>query len=371
MANFPTKRIIVFHNDIIPELGNIYGPIMTPFWCETSKIYQMVVSPKRVYEILPDGSRVLLNRHNYNQDNGGGTPPDPEPPITPNDNIPGEHLKEKIESNVGIHKSLRWQNGRFEKYNKLTDIWEVAYSEDLYSDVNTSKVDIGGIRKGMRLNGKTMDDIIFRMINPIVPPALTLTTTPSDEFYEKGTSISTIDLDLNVIKGEFDIAAVKFVKDGTVIDTPAVLPGTDEHYYLTYTTPVDTDTVFQGLVDDGEGDVVVAHTFQFILPKFFGIVSDTVVVDETIFALLDKSLNLNVNNPFTFTASNEKVCFAIPASASLVSVMDQNNFDITSLFSETTITYTLPDLTTESYKVYVTDDPMTVIDFLVTFNLTE
>lgn len=67
------KRIIVTSGGTLYPLGGISGPITKPFMCSVNVIKELLSESKVVYEVTPDGKRILLTRLNFNRVNYGGT----------------------------------------------------------------------------------------------------------------------------------------------------------------------------------------------------------------------------------------------------------------------------------------------------------
>ena len=63
------KRIKILTPGPIPSRGNIYGPVLTPFYETLSSIFRFVASGVDVVEVLSDGTEVKLTVSNYKNDN--------------------------------------------------------------------------------------------------------------------------------------------------------------------------------------------------------------------------------------------------------------------------------------------------------------
>lgn len=66
-----TKKVVIMSAGIIPELGRISGPILTPQDLPIGIVQKLVNSRRRVYECNPKNTdeRVLLTSSNVNADN--------------------------------------------------------------------------------------------------------------------------------------------------------------------------------------------------------------------------------------------------------------------------------------------------------------
>ena len=63
------KRIKILSTGILPVIGFINGPILTPYYESVQTIYQMVLKGIEIVEVLPDGTEVKLTHANVMTDN--------------------------------------------------------------------------------------------------------------------------------------------------------------------------------------------------------------------------------------------------------------------------------------------------------------
>jgi hypothetical protein len=61
------KYVSINDNCVLPELGNISGPIINPVWISIDTIWKLLVNRRHVYEhcITDPTKYVVLNRSNY------------------------------------------------------------------------------------------------------------------------------------------------------------------------------------------------------------------------------------------------------------------------------------------------------------------
>lgn len=64
------KKITISTEGPLRIKGGIRGPIEIPYMEEISVIGRMIMSGYRVFEHLSDGTKVRLDVHNYNKENG-------------------------------------------------------------------------------------------------------------------------------------------------------------------------------------------------------------------------------------------------------------------------------------------------------------
>lgn len=66
------KKITIATSGKLRLKGGIRGPVEIPYMEDVSTIGRMVMAGYKVYEHLSDGSKIQLDVHNYNQENGKG-----------------------------------------------------------------------------------------------------------------------------------------------------------------------------------------------------------------------------------------------------------------------------------------------------------
>lgn len=67
MADMMKKYVSINDNRLLPELGNISGPILNPIWLDIDVIWRLLVNRRHVYEhcITDPDKYVILNKSNY------------------------------------------------------------------------------------------------------------------------------------------------------------------------------------------------------------------------------------------------------------------------------------------------------------------
>ena len=63
------KNIIVKSSGTLHLLSGVAGPILTPFSCTCDTIMHLINTNKDVYEVITDGTKVKLNKDNFNKEN--------------------------------------------------------------------------------------------------------------------------------------------------------------------------------------------------------------------------------------------------------------------------------------------------------------
>jgi hypothetical protein len=228
---------------------------------------------------------------------------------------------------------------------------------------------VGGLKAGTDLEGMTMDEIVDKMIHVKNPPTVVFTVSPSNLIIEKGIELTSVTLTAQITKGDSDIQSINFYKDGAVINTPVVAEVPVQTYVYNYIGSVAVDTEFKVVVVDEDNTVEEVREYMFLLPKFKGILGAGATLDGTAIAALTKFIQQSPTVMSTVTTVNEKVAIAVPVALSIVSIIDQNNYNVTALFETINVPHTLLDSTIETYKLIVSIEPMTVENFSFVFNL--
>lgn len=64
------KKITIDTTGPLSVKGGVSGPIDIPYYEDVEVIGQMIMHRYKVYEHLSDGTKVALNVHNFNKENG-------------------------------------------------------------------------------------------------------------------------------------------------------------------------------------------------------------------------------------------------------------------------------------------------------------
>lgn len=104
------KNIVIEHYGILHTLGGLHGPILEPFSLDVESIRHLVITKKKVIEVLPDGTRVKLDRRNFDRDNTDKQKSLQEQKI-PAPVAPPKEKEEKKQNNKEFTKDNRNQDG--------------------------------------------------------------------------------------------------------------------------------------------------------------------------------------------------------------------------------------------------------------------
>jgi len=108
---------------------------------------------------------------------------------------------------------------------------------------------------------------------------------------------------------------------------------------------------------------------EFAAPTYYGAL-DIVDVNEVNIKTLTKVVRKKSNHSnLLFNPTLERYVYAYPAIyGDLIIIFDNSGFDVTASFNKSVITFTLDDLSSESYNVYVSNIDTTQVNFKNSFN---
>ena len=252
-----------------------------------------------------------------------------------------------------------------------------------------TSITIGGLEKGTELEGKTVREILLKMICPFVYPTVSaeLILSFPNQLYEIGDTVEVQGIRASIEKGSLPINRVIFKqKTGNVYKILKAYSGNvTEHRFLDsdimeITHSIDSD-YFVVDVEDTDGNLVSceAGTIDFVYPVFYGAFNPDTTMSEANIRYLYKVLKYYGDEClFTYTTNNQRMIMAIPEVYGSVSeIVDQNGYIITNSFEAKIVNlhfetrekvgndyqinkYTMP------YRVYYSS-PNTVDGFEVTF----
>ena len=189
-------------------------------------------------------------------------------------------------------------------------------------------------------------------------PSISFSMNPSTTLYELGHIVSNLNLIVNVTKGKEPITEVGILQNGATIKTST---SSFSHTLAN----INKDTSFSAYVTDGI-QRVNSNTLRisFINPIYIGVLTN--ITEQEIKSMTKKIVNVS-SQSYTYTLDTKRMCIAIPSGWNLKSIIDPNNFNITSSFASTNVNITCLDNTVRPYTVYYSDYT-SQNNFLVKFN---
>lgn len=298
--------------------------------------------------------------------------------------IPGEWIYIDLDIlNFGhlIDLVSRTHNGDIYVANKqkFFDKFEIEIAENSGSGggqtINPSYSGIS-LLTGEQFTSSGLQDTLDKIIRiTYLAPTISLAGS-SNIVREKGDTVSSITLTATIAKKSNDISEVRFYQGATLLDTQtsggAIASGGQSTHV--YSTSFDDNISFSSQVDDtldgGNQTIGTASStsYVFVYPYYVG-ANVTELLDIDI-VLLDKVIQ-TAQTTYTkvFTANAGDVFYvAYPDSISpLTSILDVNNFETISSWTQYSENLTCLDGSTQPYRVYTFDNPVAAGDYQYTF----
>ena len=235
----------------------------------------------------------------------------------------------------------------------------------------------GGIAAGETFNAVPLTEMITRILYPWVAPVVTakVAAPANGGVFEKGNTQNVTSITVTVTKKSSDITKVEIFDGASSLGskTGADLDTLNSTGSATFTFTVDVDVTanknFQAKVTDAAEKVTTANTgtFTFVYPYYQGVIAADATADEAAVKALTKLIQAKGTKAVTYTASNQKMVFAVPkANGVIKTITDPNGFNVTDTFAQSELSVTGLDGTAQDYYVYVSN-ATTVSAFKITF----
>ena len=219
-----------------------------------------------------------------------------------------------------------------------------------YKSTEPSTIDFGGIKTGYLPpeEGINILDLIDQAMHPYIykAPSISFSISPNTTLYELGIVVKNLKLIANVTKGKEDITEVGILQGGVLLDK-------SNNSFTKTIEEVKANTSFNAYVTD-DIQRVNSNTIyiNFINPIYIGALTD--ITEEQIKTMTKKVVNVS-SQSYTYTIDTKRMCIVVPSGWNLKSVIDPNNFNITSSFVKTTVNITCLDGIAKPYSVYYSD----------------
>lgn len=231
----------------------------------------------------------------------------------------------------------------------------------------------GGVAAGEDLNGKTVQEVLKKILYPYVEPTVGgATASPNGGTYEKGVTKTITSVSISVTKKSEAITSVALYNGSTLIEDKTGDAVKDGGTFTFSGLNIEVPTNGNQLtvkVTDAKGTVQEKKTtaMTFVYPYYMGTCAAGTAIDETLVESLTKKVESKANKSSTFTVSDGHMVFAYPkAHGALKSILDPNNFETIGNYTQNTVSVTGLDGTAQDYYVYVSG-ATTVSDFTVNF----
>ena len=221
----------------------------------------------------------------------------------------------------------------------------------------------GGVAVGDTFDNVPISKVLDKILYPYVAPVVSATAAPSNGgTFEIGVGTTVTSVTANVTKKARTITKVEvFGSDSaTALATKTDGVANGGSFKLTFSKELKAaaanGTKFTVKVTDSDKKVTSANTgtFSLVYPFYQGVIAAGATADAATVKALTKKVEVKGNKKWAYTATNQKMVFAYPASyGSLTKIFDANNFDVTGTFTKSTVNIACADGTSVPYNVYV------------------
>ena len=221
----------------------------------------------------------------------------------------------------------------------------------------------GGVAVGDTFNNVPISKVLDKILYPYVAPVVSASAAPSNGgTFEIGVGTTVTSVTANVTKKARSITKVEvFGSDSaTALATKTEGVANGGSFSLAFSKVLKAaaanGTRFTVKVTDSDNKVTSANTgtFSLVYPFYQGVVAAGATVDAAAVKALTKKVETKGNKKWAYTAANQKMVFAYPASyGNLTKIFDANNFDVTGTFTKSTVNVSCADGTSVAYNVYV------------------
>lgn len=191
--------------------------------------------------------------------------------------------------------------------------------------------------------GTPLETIIRDMLTEELPPAITITLSPSTTLYDLAVdSISSLTINATATKKTYDIASIKYYINDVLVKENTNCANGGSYPYI-YNTPINSTTVIKVEIEDVKGKTATAtKTINFVGRSYYGYIEPEVEITESVIKTLQNN-TLQNTKALTYsgiTCAYHKVVYCYDkAFGELSTIVDPiNNFSYTNSFEKKTIT---------------------------------
>src|ERR1700761_5697620 len=193
-------------------------------------------------------------------------------------------------------------------------------------------------------------------------PGISLTSSPSPEVVEDGTTISSVLLSAFTTEVSSPITVVTFYRNGTLINTVGSPPSSGGTSTYTDGSITATAAYTAKVTDNVSTTTSNTESITYVYPFFYGVGAQALTMSQI--ASLTKLVQTKQDITTTTSPTNQVYYFAYPQSyGSLTSIIDQNGFNTTSGYTQHSYTYAANDGSNQAYYAYEFNTPTTQTNF--------
>lgn len=262
-----------------------------------------------------------------------------------------------------IFKGINWYN--------ISGFSGTSGLDTSYVRVQPTKVAVGGLPQGTVPNYGTIQELLDDIFYPFTLPTTSLVAS---SLHEKGLVVNksmnySITLNNGIVSSRQillnNLLETTLVSNSGTYNSPSNLQWSNSPTPTLYYPHVFTFRVNFTNTAQINTNILV----EFAAPTYYGVLTNA-NVNQTNIKTLTKRIRKKANDTnLNFSPTLQRYVYAYPSSyGDLVSIVDQNNFDVTTSFTKTVISFSLADLTSENYNVYVSNSDTTQTNFKLSFN---
>lgn len=258
---------------------------------------------------------------------------------------------------ASVYIRLKIANQKAPIFINAKDLLDTGTVGKVTEDI-TANVEVGGIAVGDVVEeGTDVTELVKRLLVKYFAPEIKLSTTES-LIQRAGTTLSDVVLTATVTKKTNDVTGV------TIDDEDVVDDVTEGGVFTKTIASIDATTTFGASATDGKKTTEAELTFTFVLPYMHGVSNKNSIDSDADLEALTEAVAKKGTQTFSYTANNQYALFVMPSEyADLTSILDPSSFENIDSWTKTTYTNDAG----ESYKVYVSNTPITCSAFKYTF----
>ena len=236
----------------------------------------------------------------------------------------------------------------------------------------TGNTTVGAITSGTTLpQGTTFTEFVQKLLIAEVAPTISFSISKNGNVAYGTSYTETLTVNVSNMGSSKKIKTIAWYEGSTLLQTDTIDSTTTGSWAYTMSTATTDTTTFKAIItytksDDVDATATKTSTITFYYNKYEGVVADLDPTEATVTALTS-ALATAKGGTYSFTASNQRICYAYPKSlGTLTSIKDGNGFSLFDSFTRTEQSYTVAGSSVAYYR-YVLTDATTVSGYSVTF----
>lgn len=263
-----------------------------------------------------------------------------------------------------IFKGINWYN--------ISGLSGTSGLDTSYVRTQPTKAALGGLPQGSIPNYGTIQELLDDIFYPFTLPTISLS---SSSLHEKGVIVNkSMNYSITLNNGIVSTRQILLnnIVETTLVSNSGTYNSPSNIQWSTSTTPsvLYYPSTFRFRVNftntpQQNTDILV----EFAAPTYYGVLTNA-NINETNIKTLTKVIRKKANHTnLNFNPTLQRYVYAYPTIyGDLFTITDQNSFNVTSSFTKSVISFTLADLTSENYNVYVSNSDTTQTNFKLNFN---